>query len=279
MQSLITLTRSSPHTWKGRPLTWMQWSGKEELWTHSDGVDTPDDNTNLTDGSSETLTVLEARQVCPVLNQCTLIYEELLTLGGSSPVSSWRKPRIPYSLPWINFFTSAGKHLNVPTNAHSSLWALIILYYLNCKLRHFHMVKCDKSAFLSSEFTLPASHDLSVSLQSFLSCFFGEKLNKSFPRVPSCIVCDDGDAVFHDVQIWKIKRKKFNFQKCSNCFHFLLLIIRWNCSYVCQLKVASRGGDYVRNLKKTEQCQPQWRRRGDLWAAPPHRQQELLLLS
>lgn len=159
--------------------------------------------------------ILELRQVCPVLHQCALIHEELPTLWGGSPVSSLRKPRIPDPLPWINFFTSAGKHLDVSTNAHSGLWALIILHYLNSKFRHFQMVKHAKVAFLSSEFTLPASHDLSVSLQSFLSCFFGEKLNKSFPRVPSFVVCDNGDAVFHDVQIWKIKEKKsFSISYC-----------------------------------------------------------------
>lgn len=114
----------------------MQWSGKEALWTDPDGADTPEDNTNIT---GENLTVLEVRQVCPVLTQCALIHEELLTLWGGSPVSSLRKPRIPYPLPWINFFISAGKHLDVSTNAHGSLWALIILHYLNSNLRHFLM--------------------------------------------------------------------------------------------------------------------------------------------
>lgn len=62
-------------------------------------------------------------------------------------------------------------------------------------------VRCDKIVFLVPEFLLPGSHDRSVSQQSFLSFFFGEKLNKSFPRVSSCMVSDDGDAIFHDVQI------------------------------------------------------------------------------
>lgn len=155
---------------------------------------------------------MKVRQVCSDLTQCALIHEELLTLWGGSPVSSLREPRIPYPLPWINVFTSAGKHLDVSTNAHSSLWALIIRHYLNSNLWHFPMAKHDKVAFLASEFILPASHDLSVFLQSFLSCFFGEKLNKSFPRVSSCIICDDGDAVVYDVQIWKVKKYVFFFK-------------------------------------------------------------------
>lgn len=72
MSRFITLTRSSPHTWKGRPLIWMQWSGKEELWTDPDGADMPEHNTNITDGCPENLTGTEVRQVRPVLTQCVL---------------------------------------------------------------------------------------------------------------------------------------------------------------------------------------------------------------
>ena len=79
----------------------------------------------------------------------------------------------------------------------------LILLHLNTNLTDFLMAKRDK-AFLASEFHLPASHELSVFLQSFLSCFFGEKMNKSFPSVSSCIVCDDGNAIFYNFQIWKI---------------------------------------------------------------------------
>lgn len=173
----------------------MKWQGGALDWSWRSGY-TRQYNTNM---NVQKISVLEVRQVCSVLTQCALIHEELLTLWGDSPVSSLRKPRIPYPLPRINFFTSAGKHLDVSTNTHNSLWALIILHYFNSNLRHFLMVKRDKVAFLASEVILPASHYLSVSLQSFLSCFFGEKLNKSFPRISSCIVCDDGDAVFYDV--------------------------------------------------------------------------------
>lgn len=63
------------------------------------------------------------------------------------------------------------------------------------------MAKRDKAALLALEFIPPASHDLSVPLQSFLSCLFGDKLHKRFPRVSSCKVCDDGDAIFCNVQI------------------------------------------------------------------------------
>lgn len=66
-------------------------------------------------------------------------------------------------------------------------------------------------------YLLPGSHDRSVSLQSFLGFFFGEKLNKSFPRVSPCMVSDDGDAIFHYVQIWKTKTHFFAIPLISYC--------------------------------------------------------------
>lgn len=106
------------------------------------------------------------------------------------------------------------------------------------------IVRCDKIVFLVSTSILPASHDLSISLKSFLGLFFGEKLNKSFPRVSSCIVCNDGYAIFHNLQIWKVKQMFFPVLNQSENY------LEWQREEEITM---------LNYLKKTQQCHPQWR--------------------